>query len=147
MRSYPSFKCLHHESLSVTNSMSVPDSSPPLCSRRPSEGRRHRETRQWGKEEREGESTFFLLHLNPLSGCHVLFVSRGRLSSDGDGARGSLAWMANGEDLVARSKVLCAHMGERARESAMEGDAEREREKQTCTHSAMSLTWESFRQA
>lgn len=49
-------------------------------------------------------------------------MSRGRLSGDGDGERGSLAWLESREDLVARSGGLCSHGSER--ESAMEGERE-----------------------
>lgn len=81
-----------------------------------------------GVRKRERERVHFSSSTSTLSRGVTSYLCPGAASLDGDGARGSLAWMANGEDLVARSKVLCAHMGERARESAMEGDAERERE-------------------
>jgi len=145
------FKCLHHESSGVTNSMSVHVSLPALCSRRPSEGRRHRETRLWGKEERKGESTFSSSSTStPLSGCHVLFVSRGRLSADV--ARGSLAWLASGEDFGCAEKWSVLAWERESKRISNRGDGDGQRRGgggggERRTHSAMSLTWESFRQA
>lgn len=116
--------------------MSMRVSSPPLCSCRLSDLRKkQREARQWGRKM--GASTFFffplpllfLFPLHPLSGCHVLFVSWGRLSGSGDGERGSLAWLESREDLVAWSSGLCSHGRQKQRESAMEGGWERERVK------------------
>ena len=72
-------------------------------------------------------------------------MSRGRLSGDGDGERGSLAWLESREDLVARSGGLCSHGRERHREREREnrpwremeresGEREREREMHPFSH-------------
>lgn len=99
-RSFPSAKCLHCESSDVTNSTSVRASRPHRSAAEgpPKEGDGKR--RLWGKEQKRTEYIFFLFHLYPsLSGCHILFVSRGRLCGNGDVAGGSLAWLASRENI------------------------------------------------
>lgn len=110
-----------------------------------------KETEDCGVKNRRGRSTFSSSSTStPLSGCHILFVSRGRLCGNGDVARGSLAWLASREDIG--STVPCAVL---TLEKEKEGESEsirrwrvrREEWWGGCTHSAMSLTWKSFRQA
>lgn len=87
----------------------------------------------------------------PLSGCHVLFVSQGRLSGDGDVARGSLAWLASEEDFGSMKRWTALAWERGSRRIGNRGDGECQIEGggggERRTHSAMSLTWESFRQA
>lgn len=81
------FKCLHHESSGVTNSMSMRVSSPPLCSRRPSEGKnRERQDSGVGREER--------VHFPPPSSTSTL--SRGVTSYLCPGAVSLAMVMARG---------------------------------------------------
>lgn len=80
---------------------------------------------------------FSLLHLSPLSGCHVLFVYRGRLSSDGGGARGlsRLAGERGGLGSTKRSSALAWEEERGSRQwRELRREEEREREMQPFSH-------------
>lgn len=144
LRSYPSSNVSamsHRVSQTLCQCVSLPHRSAAVGLLE--EGKAESQDSGVGRWERVHFPSSALLHLHPLSGCHVLFASRGRLSGSGHGERVSLAphppplpfslgWTAGRTQ--ERRAVVCAHMGagEEERGSVMDRDRESQKGAESC---------------